>query len=1082
MDKALELMRSLTEVATDRKTSEEEVQPIPERAVKVLIIDDTPENLAALKLVLEPLGAEIVSSTSGQEALGLLLTDDFAAVLLDVPNPHIDGFEIAELIRKRTRSAATPILFISASSEEEMLERAYGLGAVDYLQKPLLPFILRAKVSGFIDLARQAERLRRQSNEIQALNTTLEQRGELQLRLHARVLESMTEGVSVSDESGIIVYANAAEERIFGYGPGELLGQHVTVQNAYPPDENERIVKQVITKLQSTGFWQGEWHNKKKDGTPFFTQARITAVELAGRKYWVCVQEDITARKRADEALRGNEALQAYLLNLSDAIRPIRAPEAVKEAACRVLAERLQTNRAFYAEVDGNDWIIGGRYEQGVEPMRPGRYSAESYGPRIMETYRAGDRLVFQDARTDPDFSPEERKAHVAIRILSAVGIPLLKEGKLVAILAVHSAEPRAWTEDEITLIEETAERTWAAVERARAEAAERMTEGRYRLLFNSIDEGFCIIEMILDSEQRPVDYRFIDTNPMFEQQTGLHNAVGHTALELVPALEPFWFDVYGRVALTGEPTRFVSSSEPMGRTFDVYAFRAGEPDDLRVALLFRDITMHERAKTALEESESRFRHLADHAPMMVWVTGPDGYCNYLSRSWYEFTGQTEESALGFGWLDATHPEDRPLVEEVFREANAKCNAFRVEYRLRRHDGEYRWAIDAAAPRLAPNGEYLGYVGSVLDITDRKNVEEALKESEARFRVLIESLPQLVWSCLPDGRCDYLSSQWVAYTGVPEAEQLDLNWLDRVIHPEDRERTREHWLGAVNGKHPYDIEYRIRSAEGSYRWFQTRGVALKDRNGTIIKWFGTCTDIDDLKAAEEGLRKANRELEEFAYVASHDIQEPLRMVNVYTQLLIRRHVGEDPQAKQYSEVIYRNVKRMEGLIQDLLAFSRTIHREEELEVSTANLSLALTEATSVLKDRIEDTGALIESAPLPTVRGDTAQLAQVFQNLLSNAIKYQKNGSKPVVRITVTFDGKCWTIGVSDNGIGFDSKYSERIFGLFKRLHKDEFPGTGLGLAICRRIIERHGGRIWAESTPGEGSIFYFSLPRSEGA
>jgi PAS domain S-box-containing protein len=491
---------------------------------------------------------------------------------------------------------------------------------------------------------------------------------------------------------------------------------------------------------------------------------------------------------------------------------------------------------------------------------------------------------------------------------------------------------------------------------------------------------------------------------------------------------------------------------------------------------------MHERAKTALEESESRFRHLADHAPMMVWVTGPNGYCNYLSRSWYEFTGQTEESALGFGWLDATHPEDRPLVEEVFREANAKCNAFRVEYRLRRHDGEYRWAIDAAAPRLAPNGEYLGYVGSVLDITDRKNVEEALKESEARFRVLIESLPQLVWSCLPDGRCDYLSSQWVAYTGVPEAEQLDLNWLDRVIHPEDRERTREHWLGAVNGKHPYDIEYRIRSAEGSYRWFQTRGVALKDRNGTIIKWFGTCTDIDDLKAAEEGLRKANRELEEFAYVASHDIQEPLRMVNVYTQLLIRRHVGEDPQAQQYSEVIYRNVKRMEGLIQDLLAFSRTIHREEELEVSTANLSLALTEATSVLKDRIEHTGALIESALLPTVRGDTAQIAQVFQNLLSNAIKYQEHGSRPVVRITVTFDGKCWTIGVSDNGIGFDSKYSERIFGLFKRLHKDEFPGTGLGLAICRRIIERHGGRIWAESIPGEGSTFYFSLPRSEGA
>jgi PAS domain-containing protein len=159
-------------------------------------------------------------------------------------------------------------------------------------------------------------------------------------------------------------------------------------------------------------------------------------------------------------------------------------------------------------------------------------------------------------------------------------------------------------------------------------------------MLFNSIDEGFCIIEILLDSEKRPVDYRFVETNPMFEQQTGLHNAVGRTALELVPTLEKFWFEVYGRVALTGEPTRFVNTSEPMGRTFDVYAFRAGGPEDLRVALLFRDITTHERAITALEESESRFRHLADHAPVMVWVTEPDGSCTFLSRSWYDFTGQ----------------------------------------------------------------------------------------------------------------------------------------------------------------------------------------------------------------------------------------------------------------------------------------------------------------------------------------------------------------------------------------------------------------------------------------------------------
>jgi signal transduction histidine kinase len=206
------------------------------------------------------------------------------------------------------------------------------------------------------------------------------------------------------------------------------------------------------------------------------------------------------------------------------------------------------------------------------------------------------------------------------------------------------------------------------------------------------------------------------------------------------------------------------------------------------------------------------------------------------------------------------------------------------------------------------------------------------------------------------------------------------------------------------------------------------------------------------------------------------------MVNVYTQLLMKRHIGDIPEARQYADTIHQGVNRMEALIHDLLAFSRTIQPADEVEVGSADLSAALAEATSVLKDRIESSGAVIEHPNLPSVRGDTAQIAQVFQNLLSNAIKYQADGSRPVVKIAAKQDGKCWTIAVQDNGIGFDAKYSDRIFGLFKRLHKDEYPGTGLGLAICRRIVERHGGRIWAESTPGEGSVFYMSLPRIEGA
>ncbi|HYO79774.1 MAG TPA: ATP-binding protein, partial [Bryobacteraceae bacterium] len=181
---------------------------------------------------------------------------------------------------------------------------------------------------------------------------------------------------------------------------------------------------------------------------------------------------------------------------------------------------------------------------------------------------------------------------------------------------------------------------------------------------------------------------------------------------------------------------------------------------------------------------------------------------------------------------------------------------------------------------------------------------------------------------------------------------------------------------------------------------------------------------------------------------------------------------------QYASIIHRGVDRMEALIHDLLTFSRTIHSEPHLGI--ANLSEAVAEATSVLKGRIEETGATIRAALLPSVRGDTAQMSHVFQNLLSNALKYKSDGTRPEIHIAARCDGARWVVSVKDNGIGFESQYAERILGLYKRLYKDEYPGTGLGLAICRRIVERHGGSIWAESTPGEGSTFYLSLPRSE--
>jgi signal transduction histidine kinase len=233
----------------------------------------------------------------------------------------------------------------------------------------------------------------------------------------------------------------------------------------------------------------------------------------------------------------------------------------------------------------------------------------------------------------------------------------------------------------------------------------------------------------------------------------------------------------------------------------------------------------------------------------------------------------------------------------------------------------------------------------------------------------------------------------------------------------------------------------------------------------------------ELKSANEDLTRVNGELEEFAYVASHDLQEPLRTVNIYSHLILKAVAEEhDPKLCQYREFVRQGIDRIEALIRDLLTFSRTI-QANDLQIEASELSDSWNDALSVLRDRIEESDALITACPLPRVRAEAAQMTHVFQNLLSNSIKYRKPGVALEIQVSAEEVDGIWTIALRDNGIGFDQQYADRIFGLFKRLFKDEYPGTGLGLAICKRILERYGGRIWATGKAGQGSTFYFSLP-----
>ncbi len=744
-------------------------------------------------------------------------------------------------------------------------------------------------------------------------------------------------------------------------------------------------------------------------------------------------------------------------------------------------------------------------------------------------------------------------------------------------------------------------------------QAALREAEDRYRTLFESIEQGYCVIEVFFDAENRPVDYRFLEVNRAFEAQAGIINAVGRNMRDIAPALEDFWYQIYGQVALTGEPIRAQHSAAALGRLFDVYAFRIDAPEKRHVAVLFSDITGRRRtekalqaseekyravfeqaavgigrvrfsdarwidvneafckmlgyaseemlatpwpdithpddldldlvpfrkmasgeldgysvekrfihkegrhiwarltlslvrdlqgrpdyevaviedisqrklAEQALRESEERFRNMADNAPVMIWVTDVDGRCTALNRVWYDFTGQSPEEALGFGWLNAVHPDNAASASDIFLRANAGGEPFQIEYRLRRHDGAYRWCIDSATPRIGPGGEFLGFVGSVLDIHDLKLAEKAERERELFYRQMLDSIPGMVFTGMPDGCCDFVSQQWIDFTGVPAQALLGDGWIN-LLHSEDRSRAFAAWQEAVNDRAPYDLEYRVQRHDGEYEWFKVHGRPIRNEAGQIVRWFGVALNIDQLFRAKEELREAkgaaeeaSRAKSEFLANMSHEIRTPMTVFMAAVEHLLQ--IDRNPERRQLLTMADQSAARLRALIDDILDFSRIEARKVDIEEIPFDLRRCVRESTEIFDLSAHQKNLRLETIVEATVPdkviGDPDRLAQVLVNLVGNAVKFTREGE---IRVGVQVRTGQLVFSVIDTGIGIPEEKRELIFDSFSQADSSftrSFGGSGLGLAISKGLVELMGGEIRVESREEEGSVFTFTLP-----
>ena len=368
------------------------------------------------------------------------------------------------------------------------------------------------------------------------------------------------------------------------------------------------------------------------------------------------------------------------------------------------------------------------------------------------------------------------------------------------------------------------------------------------------------------------------------------------------------------------------------------------------------------------------------------------------------------------------------------------------------------------------------------DVTDRRRAERLMEESAGRYRQLADSMPQIVWTATSAGEIDYGNERWRNRIGLMPDGQRGNVW-PAVIHPDDRANFESAWNGARAEVKPFQVECRVRNVNtGRYRWYLGRAIPVRDKTGAPEKWFGTFTDIDERKQSEAALRQANEDLSQFAYSASHDLQEPLRNVIMFTQLFARRNAGRfDADSEEMIQLVVDSAKRMEELMRDLLLYVRAGSMPLAKEVPMTDSQMALDKALSHLRSAIRSADAIIEvNGPLPELAVDEVHLTQLFQNIIGNSLKY-RSSERPHVRISAVLRNAEWVMSVRDNGIGIDSRYAKQIFGLFKRLHSSEqYPGTGIGLAICQKILERYNGRIWVDPNIEQGSQFSFAIPAAK--
>ncbi len=908
------------------------------------------------------------------------------------------------------------------------------------------------------------------------------------------IAESLPVQISISRMSdGVFLFTNNEYNKVFGYENGVLTEKLATDLYVDPEDR-----KKIINHITGGGSLQNhEVQVRRSDGTVFWLSSNIRQITFGGIQALLGASLDITSHKRAlEELAKLNRTLNSLSMT-SHAMMHSKNEQVYLNEVCRIITEECRYSMVWigYAAEDKMRSVIPAAwsgFEDGYLETLDIRWDESELGNGPTGTaVRTGETRICRDMLTDPVFKPWRSEA-LKRGYRSSIAMPVRSEIKIYGALTIYSTEPDAFTPDEIHLLQEIANDLAFGISNLRLTESEkqalttiRENEENYRLLFEGMTEGFALHEIITDENGKPCDYKFLSINPAFEKQTGLRSGkvVGRKLSEILPGTENSWIDIYGEVALTGQSIEFENYHSGLNKYFRVSSF---SPKKRLFAAIFEDVTERVLAQKELQRTKIYLENLINYAnaPIIVWNQKTE--IVLFNHAFEHLTGYSSAEVEGKK-LSILFPKESVKESDARIMQSLTENWRTIEIPILTKSREIRTVLWNSANIFdTDTGIIVSTIAQGNDITERIRAEKALKESKEKLEIAFENGQIGIWdwniktnSFLIDRRMErILGAEAGTFEGTYSA-------FERSIHEEDIPHFRNSVNQAMKKGIPLETIFRVKRANEQVNYISTKAT-FETGNGDGTRISGICFDITEMKkgaekalfSLNEELLRSNRELEQFAYVASHDLQEPLRMVSSFTQLLSHRYGDKlDSDAHEFIQYAVDGAVRMQALINDLLDYSRISIRNKKYSI--VDMHLVLGQVIKNLSLNIKEKNALVVNDELPTIAADEGQMVQLIQNLIGNSLKFSKNA--PRIHILARELDDSYLFSVRDNGIGMDSRYLDKIFQIFQRLHpKEDYGGTGIGLAICKRIVEGHGGRIWVESRLGKGSTFYFTIAKKQ--